>query len=95
MQRCRKGGRYSKGEDDRIDFRLILNDLAQKIVSYKMMQSSVSILKMGGPRRVINGHFDNVWAWTEMRSLIAKRDVDDRVPPNRTFNLEDYDLSNE
>jgi hypothetical protein len=67
----RKGGRYSETEDDRVDFRLILNHVAQKIVCYKMMHSSVSILKMGGPRRIINDHFDTVWALTEMLSSIV------------------------
>jgi hypothetical protein len=88
-------GRYSDKKDDRIDFRLILNHHAQKIVAYKMRQSSVSILEMGGPRAVIHGHFDNVWAWTEMLSHIAMRKVDDDARPNRTFDLRNHNLVNE
>jgi hypothetical protein len=85
-----KEGRYSDKRDDRVDFRLILNDQAQKIVAYKMKQSSVSILKMGGPRAVINRHFDNVWAWTEMLSQIAMHKVNDKSRPNRTFEIRDH-----
>jgi len=91
----KKGGRYGEGPDDRLDFRLILNHIVQKIVCYKMRQSSVGILDMEGPRNVVMGDFHKVWAWTEMLLHIAEQNLDDKVPPNRTFDFRDRDLSNE
>lgn len=90
-----KGGRYKEKKDDRIDFRLILNHIAQKIVCHKMRQTSVGILKMGGPRSVVIGDFHKVWAWTEMLSLVAEQDIDDKVPPARTFDFQTKDLLSE
>ncbi len=60
-----------------------------------MRQSSVGILKMGGPRSVVIGDFHKVWAWTEMLSLVAKQDIDDEVPPARTFDFQTNDLLSE
>jgi hypothetical protein len=91
----RKGGRYAKEGDDRLDFRLILNHIVQQIVCHKMRQSSVSILKMGGPRRVVMDDFHKAWAWTEMLSLTAEQTLDDEVPPDRTFDFQPHDLSKE
>jgi len=87
-----KGGRYNEKKDDRIDFRLILNHIAQKIVCHKMRQSSVGILEMGGPRSVVMGDFHRVWAWTEMLSRVAEQGIDDEVPPARTFEFHTDEL---
>jgi hypothetical protein len=91
----KKGGRFAEETDERLDFRLILNHIVQKTVCHKMSQCSVSILKMGGPRGIVMDDFHKVWAWTEMLSHIAEQNVDDKVPPNRTFDFRDRDLSNE
>lgn len=83
-----KEGRFGPGPDNRLDFRLILTHQVQKIIAHKIRQSSVGILAEA-PRRIVNGHFDNVWAWTEMLSHAAEKNANYKVPPTRTFCVEE------
>ncbi len=57
----KKGGRFGEGPDDRIDFRLILTHLVQKVIVHKMRQSSVGILAMA-PHFIVMEDFSKIWA---------------------------------
>jgi hypothetical protein len=81
-----KEGRFGEGPDGRLDFRLILTHIVQKIVAHKMRQSSVSILSMA-PRFIVMDDFHKVWAWTELLSHAAEQNANYKVPPTRTIDF--------